>query len=209
MKDAVKEYERAIRASNPTSRSSARSKDGPSVLAGWFGDRRPLELWAGFLYGQPMWLQGGEDDWDEESSISDDFRTLLEVYAFAREYKHVDAQDASIDALRDIVQNHSADLLSPFTSIFIRGCHGTSRPAKMLMDHVVNGKCVAQAREWISSYNREKSWLEAADDLEHELCKLYLEKGEKEGAGEGPPDLMARCRYHAHIEHDQPCYLDK
>lgn len=202
MREAVADYEKEMRAFASKPKSETVVEDQPSVLAGWFLHKRPLEMWSGFLYGLPLW------SCDDETSVNDDFRVLVEVYTFAKEYKHSNAQDASIDAMRDIICNHSKNITAPLTSIFVRGCLCADLPAKMLMEQMVWGKCVGQAREWVTTYTREKPKLEVPDDLEHEMCNMYLVKGEKDSTGDRPPDLMARCRYHSYAG-DQPCYLDK
>ena len=45
--------------------------------------------------------------------------------------------------------------------------------------------------------------------LSNELLEMFIQKEKDERDVVPAPDLMARCRYHAHATKGQPCFMDK
>lgn len=170
-------------------------------------ESRAVELWSGFLYGQPIWPSS-------DYVVEEDFIALVQIHSFAERNKDNNAQDASIDAIRDIIRNHSSDLDDPFTHIFDRG-DIISSPAKVLMDHVVDGdgdgdgEYGERVMHW-TVYHLQRTPRRDDDPghLAQELCKMYIQKTIRESNGQASPDLTARCRYHSHKK-DELCYLER
>lgn len=188
------EYERRLEASTHRPERRTASRNRVAVLPKPFDDKRALELWTRFLYGQPIW------------DSSDDFDALVDVHYFAGIYNHYDAMDASIDAIRNIVSNHSDALEDPFTKVCgFYDC--VSVPVRLLMDHVVYGKHVTEARNWVDAYLYGDNEPEDLQPLGNHLCNLFLAKAGNESAGWAPPDLDEGCRYHIHNEFGPRCYL--
>lgn len=206
MRELVARYEGTTKVSRPVPKFKVKSEDGirssVAVLPQPFQEKRALELWSGFLYGQPIW------SYSDDAKVANDFEALVEIWNLAVTYQHYDAEDASIDAMRDMIRHHSDSLFDPFT-IVLQNCNHKDLPAKVLMDHVVFGNCVSDPGTWVNDYLAMEFDGEAIQPLEHELCQMFLAKVEGEKAGRAPPDLTARCRYHSHMEQGVPCYLDK
>jgi hypothetical protein len=60
-----------------------------------------LILWSRFLYGQPM-TPSSNDRREFHVGVAE-FEALLQVHKLSLKYDHADAEDASIDAIRDLI----------------------------------------------------------------------------------------------------------
>jgi hypothetical protein len=166
--------------------------------------RRAVEMWTGFLYGQPMWTLRGED------TIKEDFQALIAVYSFARLEIHHFAQDAALDAIRVILHDHSdvlGDLLPTLIELY-EHFRRFQLLARTLMDFTVFRGSAEVTKRW-------SQWAESEDDGEDEQVSalkrnLYVTFGLKaanERGGHDPPRLMLACVYHSHLATERPCYL--
>jgi hypothetical protein len=189
------------------------------------GTERGLVLWSGFLYGQPMSVPPTE--WPKKHTGLEEFCGLEQVYKLSLEYDHYDAQDASIDGIRNLLY-HGHNLC--WKGVVIPKFNDVPQACQMLVDFVVYGEGHGDNFAALVDANIDpidkcddpmlRDLLEAAKELEvtthkdllrvsNEIIKKFLQKGKDERAGIPAPDLMARCRYHAHAGKGQPCYLDK
>jgi hypothetical protein len=193
------------------------------------GTERGLVIWSKFLYGQPMSVSS--IDWAKErhNGLIELF-ALRQVHKIALMYDHLDAEDASIDAIRVLLYHGINTHFMPFLEVVIPTAAKMPVITKMFMDFVVYGKhthgfeyadfvdeCTGAPEispatsAWLSTLAEEQKARVRQNllRLSNEMLKMFTQKGKDEGAGIPAPDLMARCRYHSHAEKGQPCYLDK
>jgi hypothetical protein len=165
------------------------------------GTKRGLDLWAGFLYRQPTSVH--PSDWPMDHHGLKEFYALTEVRNIAWKYDHLDAKDASLDALRDLF----------YHGIVVCGEHIQGDRYTELVNACIGPpeKPGDPILQWKSDVSKEQRLLASQDllNLTNELLKVSIQKGEDERAGVLAPDLMARCRYHLHAAKGLPCYLDK
>ena len=164
-------------------------------------------------------------DWPKNHRCIDEFNALVQVHKLGLDYDHLDAVDASIDAVRDLLHQGN-DLYSPgvFTSCVI----DLPTVRQVLMDFVVYGE---QGDHYTELVDANIDPFDACSDsvrallkppieeeeltrrhllrITNELLRTFIQKGKDEPAVPTKPDLMARCRHHAHGAKDQPCYLEK
>ena len=194
------------------------------------GTKRGLVLWSSFLYGQPMSVSSAE--WAKEGQNGlIEFFALRRVHEIALKYDHFDAEDASIDAIRDLFYHEIDTYFKGFMEMVI--AHAASTPVikNIFMDFVVYGDhkhgfcytdvvtaCIEpheKGNDAASFYMKgmpEERRARVRRDLlrsSNELLNMFIQKGKDGRDGVPAPDLMARCRYHAHAAKGQPCYMDK
>lgn len=78
------------------------------------GGERGLELWSNFLYGQSMIVPLSE--WPAGPFgrvVADEYAALNWVYEIAQHYDHVEAMDASVDAIRQLLIDGADLSLTP------------------------------------------------------------------------------------------------
>jgi hypothetical protein len=184
------------------------------------GAERGLVLWSGFLYGQLM--SARSSDCSESHDAIQKLWALMEVHKVSLQYDHSDAEDASIDAIRDLFYHtHGLDWSNAALSVL----HDSKIALEVLTDFMVYGEqgdryaklvdaslVPVISKRNISFAVLQKRKAAVHEDLlrvSNEIIKKFLQKGKDERAGIPAPDLMARCRYHAHAGKGQPCYLDK
>ena len=192
--------------------------------------KRGLVLWSSFLYGQPMsvssteWARRGQNGMKELSA-------LHQVHKIALKYDHFDAEDASIDAIRDLLY-HKIDAYSmTFMEVVIRLAVKIPVIEKIIMDFVAYGDhkrgfrytdvvavCIGPHENgndatslWMKSLSEEQRAIVRQNllRLSNQLLNMFIRKGKDDRDGVPEPDLMERCRYHAHVAKGQPCYMDK
>lgn len=189
------------------------------------GTERGLVLWSGFLYGKTMSVPPTE--WPKKHTGLQEFRALEQVYKLSLEFAHHDAQDASIDGIRDLLY-HKHDLC--WKEVVIPKFNDVPQASQMLVDFVVYGE--GQGDHFAALIDANIDPLDKCDDpmlrdllevaleqevtthkdllrVSNEIIKKLFQKSRDERAGLPAPDLMARCSYHTHAEEGQPCYLDK
>lgn len=187
------------------------------------GGQRGLELWTNFLYGQSMIVPFSE--WPEGPFgrvVADEYSALNWVYEIAQDFDHVEAMDASVDAIRQLLID-GADL--SLTPKVLKSSPSESSLTQMLMDFVVYGGLDKDYTAFIDSriapiesFDGLTRWnIQSArarqplDDylrITNELCKMFNRKAEDAIAGRPLPDLRERCRYHSHGENNRACYLE-
>jgi hypothetical protein len=169
-------------------------------------DRQAVEMWTGFLYGQPMWTLRDRD------SIKADFQALIAVQGFSYNYTHYFAQDAALDAIRVMLDGHSdvlGDLLPTLIELYCKFRFQTL--ANMLMDFAVFRGSADENERWAQ-------WAVSDDDdddgdsgkmfgLKNAVFSRLQLKVTLERDGGGPPRLMLPCLYHSHLATERPCYL--
>lgn len=206
-----------------------------SVLgdANELGAERGLVLWSSFLYGQPMSVSS--IDWAKEKQNGTlELFALRQTHNIALKYDHFDAEDASIDAIRNLLSHNINTYLMPFMEVFISTAVDIPVIKKIFMDFVVYGSdkhgfrytdvvavCIEPHEKGCKGSDITPDWVMRLPEegnarvrqdllrLSNELPKMFIQKGKDERAGVPAPDLMARCRYHAHAAKGQPCYMDK
>jgi hypothetical protein len=144
-----------------------------------------------------------------------DYMTLSIIYMISGVYGHVDAEDAALDAIRDMLRRgrlfYSADVLSEVRCDDPR--------MRMLMGFAVyseQGKKWTEATDakedespiWMRVFNPEPMQSATLLRLTSVLCRTLIHKAEDVSAGPPLPGLMERCRYHSHARGSFPCYLD-
>ena len=150
---------------------------------------------------------------------------LHQVHKIALKYDHFDAEDASIDAIRDLLY-HEIDAYT--IPIMIAKIPVIQR---IFMDFVVYGNhkhgfrhtdtvsvCIGPHENgndatslWMKSLSEEQRAIVRQNllRLSNQLLNMFIRKGKDDRDGVPEPDLMERCRYHAHVAKGQPCYMDK
>ena len=212
-------------------------KDPPghlSVLdhANQLGAERGLVLWSSFLYGQPISVSS--TDWAKEghNGIIELF-ALCQVHIIALKYDHLDAEDASIDAIRDLLYHEIDSYSTTFIEVIIQLAVRVPVIKKIFMDFVVYGDhkrgfrytdvvamCIGPHENgngvtslWMTDLSEQQRDRVCQElqllHLSNQLLKMFIQKGKDDHDGVPAPDLMARCRYHAHAVKGQPCYMDK
>ena len=195
------------------------------------GAERGLVLWSSFLYGQPMSVSLTELAKEGHDGHIELF-ALRQAHKIALKYDHSDAEDASIDAMRDLLYQDVPSTFMPFTEIIIPTAFIIPIITDMFTDFVVYGKheqgfrytgivdaCTGILEDisdpamsaWLMTLSEEQTARVRRDllRLSNELLKMFIQKGKDERDGVPAPDLMARCRYHSHMAKGQPCYMDK
>jgi hypothetical protein len=192
--------------------------------------KRGLVLWSSFLYGQPMSVSATEWAKEGHNGIIC-LATLCEVHKIALKYDHFDAEDASIDAIRDLLYHEIDSYSMPFMVVMIRSAFRVPVIKKIFMDFVVYGDhkrgfrytdvvamCIGPHENgnnvtfpWMRNLPEEQraSFRQELLRLSNQLLNMFIQKGKDDRDGVPAPDLMARCRYHAHAAKGQPCYMDK
>ena len=169
---------------------------------------RALKLWSNFLYGQPVSVP--TSDWPENHRCVYEFEALLQVHKLGLTYGHLDAVDASIDAVRGLLHQGN-DLYWP--GVLTSSVIDVPVAQQVLMDFVMYGEQGDHYTELvdasISPFDACSDDLRAFLRITNELLKMFVQKGKDELAGRPKPDLMARCRYHTHTAQGQSCYLEK
>lgn len=190
---------------------------------------RGLVIWSNLLYGQSMSVSS--IDWAKEKHNGIiELLALRQVHKIALKYDHFDAEDASIDAIRDLLYHGIQTYFMPFAEVVIPTAANIPIITKIFMDFVVYGKhahgfgyadfvddCTGvpeispATSAWLSTLAEEQKARVRQDllRLSNEMLKMFTQKGKDERAGIPAPDLMARCRYHSHAEKGQSCYLDE
>jgi len=159
--------------------------------------KRGWELYVGFLYGQPIWIRS------ELYVIDDDFEQLALIWDVGQHnVNDLEAADAAIDAVRELVTHESDALSRPISVLDSRSMsdEGDS-PYDILLDFMVYGQSA-------SAFGK---WYHASDDsnLDNRLARMFSEKANTKEKGLDQPDIMERCRYHLHnILPRRHCYLD-
>ena len=169
------------------------------------GTGRGLLLWSGFLYGRSMSVPSS--DWPKNHTALDELFGLAQALQLSLDCGHVDGEDASIDAIRDLF-NSAHDLHWKETvPTFL---HDGSIVMQLLADFVVYGEQGGAYADLVDAnlYVTNKDTHESLMHTSNELFRMFIQKGKYERAGLPAPDLMERCRYHSHAN-GQPCYLDK
>jgi hypothetical protein len=174
------------------------------------GTERGLVLWSGFLYGQPMSIPS--NDWPKNHTARQEFHGLSQVYKLSLEYDHYDAEDASVDAIRDLLY-HGQDLY--FKDVVIPDYEVVPVALQMLTDFVVYGG--GQGDRFAELIDQNIDAMAKCDDpmvrdilrmsqggetvmykdllrVSNEILKKFFQKAKDERAGVPAPDLMARCR---------------
>ena len=193
-------------------------------------DKRGLVLWSSFLYGQPMSVSSAEWAKEGRSGISELF-ALRQVHKIALEYDHFDAEDASTDAIRDLLYHKIGAYSMEFMVVITRLAVTVPVINKIFTDFVVYGdhRCGFRYTDAVAACigphengkDATSSWMNSVPEkwrarvrqellhLSNQLLKMFIQKGKDDRDGVPAPDLMARCRYHAHAAKGQPCYIDK
>jgi hypothetical protein len=182
-----------------------------------------LRLWSGFLCGQSMLVPQSERcEGPCGREGQREYDAVLRVYDIAEMYDHVDAEDAALDATRDLLC-HRGDLwlsseyllpmprdtmLNRIVMDFVVYCgHGTNwtdlvdATASYPKDHP---KCVPR----LVKENKETHSPGQLLCISNDICQMLIPKETDAIAGRPPPDLMERCRYHSHVEKGLRRYLD-
>lgn len=104
-------------------------------------DVHATELFAGFLYGQPIWDRSSQKDADG------DYKALYKIY---NEYELVstDARDASIDAIRDLIVKNGSTHDVLFGYLDAQKDPDDSELAHLLLDFAVYCNCGGNAMVW-------------------------------------------------------------
>jgi hypothetical protein len=153
-----------------------------------------------------------------------EYGALVQVHTFASQYGHIDAADASLDAIRHML-NSVVDLDKQPEWFAVTPENGPC--ARLLMDFLANshyGNMFTNNVERSLSMNStrylggrrymEPTLYESAELISllhatNELCKMLVRKIENQASSLVlHADLMECCRYHSHRQ-DVPCYLDK
>lgn len=154
--------------------------------------------------------------------VADEYSALNWVYEIAQYFNHVEAVDASVDAIRQLLID-GADL--SLTPKVLKSSPSESSLNQMLMDFVVYGGLdkdytalidsrIAPIESFDGLTRRDIQSARARQPLDdylritNELCKMFNRKAEDAIAGRPLPDLMERCRYHSHGENNRACYLE-
>lgn len=178
--------------------SGLSSIDAAKSWPGGMTDKRLWELYIGFLYGYPLWTRS------QEHSIEEDFEQLALLWTDGRD---LDASDAAMDAIRELVTQHGEALSRPFD--ILQDCNmseGGDTPCEFLMDFMVYGHSGSLSGKWYDAYVSEDD----SGSIDEGLAGRFSEKAKAKAAGNKMPDLMERCRYHVHgFDQAQRCYSDK
>jgi hypothetical protein len=171
----------------------------------WLGnmDKRAWELYIGFLYGQPIWTR------NEQFTIDQEFEQLVEMWEDGWWSSFdLDAADAAMDAIRELVMQHIEGLSRPFNALrkLDFADFEEDAPVKFLADFMVYGQSGRVFSKWYDAYvNDYKDGC-----LDAELGVRFSEKAAAMSERRDLPNLMERCRYHSHRDDpDRCCYLDK
>lgn len=160
-------------------------------------DRHTASIYIGFLYGQPMWIYSADEHVDSA------FVSLGEIHEMSMRYEDYDAADACLDGMRELLENHRDSMSVPF-SLIDHWMDFDVAYGRLLVDYMVHKE--GQFQKWLTAHNRAP-W--ASGDLHRALSKVFAEEAQRRDDRLEEPDLMARCRYHLHVEKGLPCYLDK
>jgi hypothetical protein len=192
MKEVIEELEEVI--------DSGLSSIDAESWPGRMYNKRLWELYIGFLYGHPIWTRS------EKHSIEEDFEQLALLWDDGRwDMYDLDASDAAMDAIRELVTQHGEELTRPFNILGDWNLvDGGDTPYDFLMDFMVYGHSGSVCGKWYDAYVSDK------DDgsIDEGLAGRFSEKAGAKAEGNKMPDLMECCRYHRH-ELDERCYLDK
>jgi hypothetical protein len=110
---------------------------------------RSWELYIGFLYGHPIWTRS------EQSTIEEDFKRLAKIWEDSRcENTDIDAADAAMDAMREMVVQHGEALSRPFNILEeIDACDfDRDHSVELLMDFMVYGQSGRVFGKWYDAY---------------------------------------------------------
>jgi hypothetical protein len=185
---------------------------------------RVLELWSGFLYGQSMTRPRSDWRFGRWVEAKHEYGALVQVHTFASQYGHIDAADASLDAIRQML-NSVVDLDKQPEWFAVTPKGGPC--ARLLMDFLANshyGNMFTHnversldmnstrylgGRRYMEPTLYESAELKSLLHATNELCKMLVRKIDDQVTSLVlRADLMERCRYHSHGS-DVPCYLDK
>ena len=163
--------------------------------------KRRWELYIGFLYGQPIWIRS------EQFTIEEDFRVLAQIWEHMRcDDTDIDAADAAMDAMREMVMQHGDALSRPFNiTEEVDACDfDRDYSVELLMDFMVYGQSGSVFGKWYDAY------VEGGDSgcLDQGLADRFSEKADAKSENRDLPDLMERCTYHFHSS-GKRCYLNK
>lgn len=185
-----------------------------SELFDMLSNKGAWELFGRFLYGGPMWTPS--EGHSAPKDIQDDFDNLVEIHYEISGDKmgDVDASDAAMDSIRELVMKESRALKGPFGELDQRMGRYTpnSPPGKFLLDFMVYEPSNAAMANWYSAWSASPHGGNLHGDLDDGLAERLSEKAEargRSGRAYKHPDLMERCRYHSHADFEQPCYLEK
>jgi hypothetical protein len=153
-----------------------------------------------------------------------EYGALVQVHTFASQYGHIDAADASLDAIRHML-NSVVDLDKQPEWFAVTPKDDPC--ARLLMDFLANShyghsftnnidaKLNERPTRALNEHGLMKPALYESVELRrllritNELCKMLVRKIDNQAASRLlRADLMERCRYHSHGP-DVPCYLDK
>jgi hypothetical protein len=232
MRDLVEKAEEAQGKPFPQPLASKRKRDFSPPRLQIFGHikdaaeaDRALNLWTGFLHGQSMIRP--QRDWRTgrylDCRAKDEYSALVHVHTFASKYGHIDAEDASLDAIRHMLCSEVDFYHQPE---WFGVTPDDSACARLLMDFLANSDYGNQFADRIDARLKRKLAKPTSERMlketllydsaglicllriSNELCKTLVRKTEAQAAGRPPPDLTERCRYHSH-ESGAPCYLDE
>ena len=170
--------------------------------SGSLSSKRAVEMWTGFLYGQPMWTFRGKE------SNKEDFAALMEVYNWARACSHVFAEDGALDGIVAMLHDHPdvpEDPVAMLARVFALRQQRFWPVIYIMIDFIVFGKDAENVKAWAFDTDCMREGEEETFLLKVELQKHFREKADLERLGQAMPDLTERCRYHAHAA--RPCYL--
>ena len=106
MQERLEAYEESEQALLSESNSKGVSYDRLCLLPDpcKSNSKRAVEMWTGFLYGQPLWTDRGKN------KVLEDLWDSIVVYNFAGAYKHDWAQDAALDAIRQMLADDAMNM---------------------------------------------------------------------------------------------------
>lgn len=113
--------------------------------------------------------------------------------------------------MRDMLENCRDALANPFQATRISNVDFDSPRGRLALDYMVHKAC--DFKKWMDAYNYSDpkyDWKHNREEgLDQALSKKFAEEAKRKEAGLDEPDLMARCRYHLHVEKGLPCYFNK
>lgn len=160
-------------------------------------------------------------DWPENHDAVEELFALMQVHQLSVVNYHSDAEDASIDAIRDLLCNVPDLHRDEAVPAILRD---STTALQVLADYVVYNEQGDRYAELVDAnlvpmneldiffrVSEERKAAKHKDLLRvsAEILKKFSQTATDERVGIPAPDLMARCRYHKHAAKGLPCYLDK
>jgi hypothetical protein len=204
MQERLEAYEESEQALLSESNSKGVSHDRLCLLPDpcKLNSKRAVKMWTGFLYGQPLWTDRGKN------KVLEDLWDSIVVYNFAGAYKHDWAQDAALDAIRQMLVDNAdrkacdehdnvlGDGLGQMADL-LRHKKRFRRLIDLLEDFTVYGADADEIELWAKSSEHDDDANVRA--LKEELLLIFYAKAEDRNAGRHGPRLMDECRYHKHV----------